>query len=165
MRFSNRVCQSLHEEHEAAIALTNRLDSLVAHCSEGAPDPDDANAALILKETSVAIQGEIESHFAFEEEHLFAYLMTIGEPGICGLLTDEHEVLRPLGMALASVAQASRERPLTPDEWTKFRETARTFSDGIRAHIEKEESGLIPLLEENMDGATEARLHDLHVNI
>src|SRR5664280_394173 len=117
MRFNNRVCHRLHDEHVATIALAGQLEQLIARYPQDAPDIDDSGSEQFLSNLSTDIGGEVERHFAFEESELFTYLETIGEMAIGALLTEEHKVLRPLGMQLAALARNARDRRLKPAEW------------------------------------------------
>src|SRR6516164_11603272 len=102
MSFTNRVRQTLHEEHQATIALMERLEQFIArHRRDGTPDAGDTAAARLLSDLATSMENEVQRHFAFEEERLFTYLNTIGNEAIGAHLTDEHAVLRPIGARLA----------------------------------------------------------------
>jgi iron-sulfur cluster repair protein YtfE (RIC family) len=50
-----------------------------------------------------------------------------------------------------------------PAEWEEFMRLAQELSDRMLAHVQKEEMALLPILEENMDSETEARLYQEYV--
>ena len=79
MNFQNRVCQKLHDEHAAVIALMERLAQTVTRDSGGVPDAKDPTVAKLMNDLAAELPGEVERHFAFEEAELFSYL---GEAGI-----------------------------------------------------------------------------------
>ncbi len=160
MKFSNRICQRLHQEHEATIVLAERLEQLIARHRQDAPDIGDTSSMQFLSDLSIDIGGEVERHFSFEESQLFTYLQAIGEPAIGALLTEEHEVLRPLSVQLAALARNARLRRFEAVEWRALRRVGQEFCERIRAHVEKEEMGLLPLLEDSMDPHSEAWLYE-----
>ena len=76
MNFNNRVCQKLHEEHAAVIALLERLTQTIARHRDDAPAAKDPMVAKLLSDLAAELPGEVERHFAFEESELFPYLST-----------------------------------------------------------------------------------------
>jgi hypothetical protein len=49
MNFHNRVCQKLHEEHAAVIALMERLAQTIARHRDSAPDAKDPTAKQAIR--------------------------------------------------------------------------------------------------------------------
>ena len=105
MSFTNRICQTLHDEHGATVALMERLEQLLARGRRGAPDKADSNVARLLSDLSTGVEAEVERHFAFEENHLFTYLEAIGDADIGAHLTSEHAAMRPLGVRVAAISR------------------------------------------------------------
>ena len=64
MNFDNRVCQKLHEEHAAVIALLARLTQTIARHRDDAPDAKDPMVAKLLSDLAAELPGEVERHFA-----------------------------------------------------------------------------------------------------
>ncbi len=160
MSFTNRISQTLHEEHRATIALMERLEQLLARHRRGArPDIGDRSVAQLLSDLSTGVEAEVERHFAFEENHLFAYLDAIGDDVIGAHLTDEHAVMRPIGVRIAGLARAAAAKGFDETEWDEFRRLGQELCERMLAHVQKEEMALLPLLEESMDAETEARLY------
>src|SRR6516162_3403830 len=95
MSFTNRICQRLHEEHDGTVALMERLDQLIARHRHQPPEAKESDVARLLSDLWSALETEVERHFAFEEERLFAYLSAIGERAIGAHLTEEHTAIRP----------------------------------------------------------------------
>lgn len=163
MSYTNRISQTLHEEHGATVALMERLEQMLARGRRGPPDRADGNVARLLSELAAGMEAEIERHFAFEEEHIFTYLEAVGDTGIGEHLTGEHAAMRPIGKRVAEMARAAAANGFTPAEWEEFKPLARDLGDLMLAHVQKEEMALLPVIEENMDAETEERLYQAYV--
>jgi hemerythrin-like domain-containing protein len=74
MMYSNRVCERLHDEHMATLALLERLERFVANNKP--LEAIDASARTPLIDLAVAFDNEIWRHFGFEEKYLFDYRST-----------------------------------------------------------------------------------------
>jgi hemerythrin-like domain-containing protein len=160
MTFANRISQVLHDEHRATIALIERLEQLATrHRRGGGPDCNDRAVTQLLSDLAIGISGEVERHFAFEENHLFSYLAANGDVAIGAHLTDEHNAIRPLGQRVATLARAAAGRGFDEAGWDEFRRLGLELCERMLAHIQKEEMALLPLIDESMDAETEARLH------
>ena len=164
MSFTNRISQTLHDEHVATVALMERLEKLLARGRRGGPpDTSDSTVARLLSDLSTGVEAEVERHFAFEEDHLFTYLAEMGDIGIGAHLTSEHAAMRPLGARVATIARAAVAKGFTPEEWDEFIRLGQGLSDLMLAHVQKEEMALLPVIEESMDAETEARLYQEYV--
>jgi iron-sulfur cluster repair protein YtfE (RIC family) len=161
MTDDNRVCQRIHDEHMATLAVLERLERFVA--AGVPPDAADPAARRLLVDLAVAFENEIWRHFAFEEKHLFGYFDESGEPEMGRHLTDEHVQIRSLGAPLIAMARSAAVSGFTPAAWNEFRPLARQLAEQLSAHAQKEEGVLIPLLQDNMDGDTEERLYEAYV--
>ena len=159
MSFSNRICQTLHEEHRATIALMERLEQLLARNRRGgAPDIGDRGVAQLLLDLSTGMGAEVQRHFDFEENHLFIYLKGIGEDAIGAHLALEHRLIRPIGIKIAKLARGAAFQGFDAATWDEFRRLGQELCELLPAHAQKEDMALLPLLEDSMDGDTEARL-------
>lgn len=158
--FSNRISQTLHEEHRATIALIERLEKLMNRRQP--PRADEPGVALFLRELSTGVEAEVKRHFDFEENHLFAFLATLGDQAIGDHLTDEHSAMRPLGERIAALARAAENAGFSDADWEEFRRLGREFVERMLVHVQKEEMALLPLLEDAMDGETETRLYEAY---
>src|SRR5262245_7899448 len=156
---SNRITQTLHDEHCATIALIERLEQLLARHKRGAPpDIGDGGIARLLSDLSTGVEAEVQRHFDFEENRLFAFLNAAGDEAIAAHLTDEHHAIRPIGVEIAKLARAAADRGFDQRGWDRFRNLGQDLCERMLAHVQKEEMALLPLLEDGMDAETEARL-------
>lgn len=164
MSFANRINQKLHDEHMATTSLLTRLEHLIArHRRDDPPKLNDGNTTQLLSDLATAVETEIQHHFAFEESHLFIYLESIGDGGLGAHLTEEHRVILPIGMKLAKLARTAATQGFDQAKWSEFRPFAQEFCELLLSHVHKEETGLLPLLEENIDADADARLFQEYV--
>jgi hemerythrin-like domain-containing protein len=163
MSFTNRISQTLHDEHRATIALMERLEQLIARHRRSVPDMGDRDVAQLLSDLAIGVAAEVQRHFDFEEHQLFSYLNAIGDSAIGAHLTDEHAAMRPLGIRLSEMAREGRARGFDGVSWSEFRRLGEELCERMLAHIQKEEMALLPLFEESMDSETEARLYQEYV--
>lgn len=163
MSYTNRVSQTLHEEHRATIALIERLEQLMARHRRGPPDIGAAGVTQLLADLSTGVEAEVQRHFAFEETHLFSYLDAVGDGAIGAHLTDEHATMRPIGVELAKLAREAAVQGFDAARWDEFRRLGQQLCERMLAHVQKEEMALLPLLEEAMDADAETRLYQEYV--
>jgi hemerythrin-like domain-containing protein len=164
MSFTNRISQTLHDEHGATVALMERLEQLLARGRRaGPPDTRDSTVARLLSDLSTGMEAEVDRHFAFEENHLFTYLEAMGDGGIGAHLTSEHVAMRPIAVRVAAIARAATAKGFAPAEWEEFMRLGQELGDRMLAHVQKEEMALLPVIEETMDAETEARLYQEYV--
>jgi len=164
MSFRNRISQTLHEEHDATLALMQRLEQLIAHHRRGGPpDAGDAAVAKLLSDLSTGVEAEFQRHFSFEEERLFTYLRANGEEALGAHLTDEHAVIRPIGVRLAELARGATKTGFDETKWEEFCRLGQDLSGLMQGHVQKEEMALLPLIEDSMDAQTEARLFEKYL--
>ena len=164
MSYTNRISQTLHEEHRATVALMERLEQLIARYRRGTlPDSGDRGIAQLLLDLSTGVQSEVKRHFDFEEAQLFPFLNAIGDDTIGAHLTDEHSAMRPLGVRVATLAREAAANGFDQSKWDEFRKLGQELCERMLAHVQKEEMALLPLLEENMDSDTEMRLFEEYV--
>ena len=159
MNFNNRVCQRLHDEHAAVFVLLERLMQTIARHRNDVPDAKDALLAKLMNDLAAELPGEVERHFAFEEAELFPYLSAAGNQGIGTHLTYEHSIIRPIGTALVKLIGDVRAHGFDAARWAEFRSLGTQLADTLGPHAQKEDMALLPMLEDNMDSETEARLY------
>lgn len=158
MDFTNRICQALHREHVANIALLERLGRLIFIHRRTPPDVADPAVTQVLSELATGAAAEVQRHFDFEERGLFVYLDGIGDSAIGAHLTEEHAILRPLISRLAAMARNGMASGFDETAWIEFRRLCGEACELMPAHIQKEEMTLLPLIEDSMDAETESRL-------
>jgi hemerythrin-like domain-containing protein len=163
MNFQNRVCQKLHEEHAAVIALMERLDQTVTGKRDAVPDANDPVMAKLLNDLAAELPGEVERHFAFEEAELFSYLGEAGNQGIGAHLTHEHGIIRPIGAALVKLIDDVRARGFDAVRWAEFRRLGQQLYDCLVPHARKEDMALLPMLDDMMDSEKEMQLYEKYV--
>jgi hemerythrin-like domain-containing protein len=165
MEFTNRVCQSLHDEHMATLALFDRVEQLLGRYKRtDPPDGADPGTARLLRDLRVWIDTEIKRHFDFEEDELFTYLDEHGDNALATSLTGEHRVIRPLGARLGALAQEAAGGTFTAAKWDEFWRAAQQLCEHIRSHVQKEEMALLPAIEDAMDPDTDARLYQEYMD-
>jgi hemerythrin-like domain-containing protein len=163
MSFTNRISQTLHEEHRATIALMERLEQLMARHRRGPPDVGAAGVAQLLGDLATGAEAEVQRHFAFEETRLFSYLDAVGDGAIGAHLTEEHAAMRPIGVKVARLAREAAVQGFDAARWDEFRRLGQELCERMLAHVQKEEMALLPLLEEAMDADAETRLYQEYV--
>ena len=163
MNFENRVCQKLHEEHAAVIALLELLVQTIARHRDDIADAKDPMVAKLLSDLAAELPGEVERHFAFEEAELFPYLSEAGNQGIGAHLTYEHSIIRPIGTALVKLIGEVRAQGFDAARWSEFRSLGNQLYDSLVPHARKEDMALLPMLEGAMDADTEVRLYQEYV--
>lgn len=160
--FTNRISQTLHEEHCATIALMERLEQLMVRHRRGPPDVKERSVTQLMCDLSTGVEAEVERHFTFEETKLFSYLVEIGDTEISAHLTDEHNAMRPLGRRVAALARDGVAQGFDQDRWTEFCRLGQELCERMLAHVQKEEMALLPLLDEMLDSETDTRLYQDH---
>ncbi len=163
MNFRNRICQTLHDEHVASIALMERLEQAFARYRNKVPDAKDEVVAKLLVDLATEIEGDLTRHFAFEEEDLFSYLSAAGDQAIGAHLTGEHAVIRPLGGEFVKLIGEIRAQGFNDARWNEFRQLGQELSERLVSHAQKEEMALLPMLDEMMDPEVEAQLYEKYV--
>ena len=159
MELTRATARAMHDDHMAALALLGRVEQFLArYTGDAPPDSDQPETRMLLGDFKAAVDSEITSHFAFEEDALFPITAEAGADDMNRILKQEHEVLLPLGTRLAEMAGAASQSGFTSESWTEFRRMSGEFIDGLRGHIDKEEMGLVPMLEDVLDENRDAEL-------
>ncbi len=159
MDFSRQVPRLLHEEHAATISLLDRLEGVLAKAGPKTPaDTSDNDIHRLLGELAANLENETGRHFDFEEGHLFARLNEMGDGFIAELLTEEHNAIRPLADTLAAMARTARSDGFSVEAWRDFHQYGMELVERQVAHIQKEEMGLLPILEDLLDDDVDADL-------
>jgi len=159
MELQRHVCRSLHDDHVATLALLARLEALLGrHARNSAPASDDPAVARLLKDLITAVETEIGVHFAFEEEATFPLLAASGGGEMVELLVSEHGSILPLARRLVALAKRARDAGFTAETWSEFHGTGAELIARLVSHVEKEEMGFLPALDEALDESTDGKL-------
>uniref|UniRef100_Q07M33 Hemerythrin HHE cation binding domain protein n=1 Tax=Rhodopseudomonas palustris (strain BisA53) TaxID=316055 RepID=Q07M33_RHOP5 len=161
--FTNRISQTLHDEHRATIALMERLERVVIR--KKPIDIADPQEAQLLRDLVFAIDADTMRHFDFEETQLFTMFDTVGDQLIGDHLTEEHAFMRPLGEKLAALARAAQSGGFDAGSWKEFSRVCAEFVQRMMVHVQKEEMALLPLLDDTMDRETEMRLYEAYTGL
>lgn len=149
MRFERQTSRRLHEEHEANLDLLTRFENLAARATD-APPPGDAWAAL-ARTLAAGLEIEVARHFEFEEQELFPRLAAAGEAEIGELLSIEHETIRAVAGPLPAQLRASLAPGFDAVAWRALRTRGLELAERLRGHIQKEEMGLLPAIDDLLD--------------
>ena len=159
MEFTSQVAHILHDDHVRTMGVLDRVQGVLAgHKATEPPDLDQFAVRMALDGLVVAVEGEIGGHFAFEEETLFPLLTDAGDSQLAGALSEEHTVLLPLARRVSALARAARTDGFTPETWREFYRSGHEFIDQLMGHIEKEETGLLPLFDGVLSEEEDAEL-------
>lgn len=153
------ILQTLHEEHMAVMALLERLETFLRKRKpDTAPAPGDAEANTLLADLASNLEGEIGSHYAFEEQYLFPSFMELADAGIPMMLHGEHDVIRPVAARLAEIARSAAGNGFSPESWKEFHALGREMVEREIFHVQKEEMGFLPALDQMLSPASSPEL-------
>ncbi len=149
MEYMSAICNTLHEDHMATVMVLEKLETALTRVGrKSLPGPDDAALTRVLNDVTAVIQGEITSHFGFEEEHLFPLVEEMGDTPMLAILRDEHEIIRPLAARIVAAVKASREVGFNADNWAGLYDLGLELAEREIFHIQKEQMGFLPLLDQ-----------------
>ncbi len=143
------ILRSLHEEHAAMLAVLERVENLLAgNGPRNPPDPTQAAVAGVLDDFAAALGDDIAHHYEFEETHLFPRFADGADPAIAEMLRQEHELIRPLAGRVVAAVAAARADGFTAASWAEFHAEAGEVAEREVFHIQKEEMGFLPALDQ-----------------
>ena len=153
------IARTLHDEHLATLTLLARLETLLGrHAPTAAPEATSPAVAALLRDLGRAVAQEIGPHFAFEETELFPRLVEAGAGEMVALLVAEHVELLALAEELAALAEPARTGGFAPDAWARFHAAGAALTGALAAHVDKEEMGLLPAIDDLLDAETDSAL-------
>jgi iron-sulfur cluster repair protein YtfE (RIC family) len=159
MDFRRHVSRALHQDHVATIAVLERLEALLGrHRPTQPPSSSDAEAARLMKELIAAVDTEIGPHFAFEEESVFPLLAEAGDREMGAYLVEEHQAILPFARKLVDLAKNGHRAGFAVDAWAQFHATGAELIERLVSHVQKEEMGLLPALDDLLDEESDGRL-------
>ncbi|MCL4791398.1 MAG: hemerythrin domain-containing protein [Gammaproteobacteria bacterium] len=156
---TSHISQALHQDHEATVAFTERLETLLARHPRQPPDAADPLVAKLLRDLPAMLDTEISRHFDFEEAELFRHLAEAGEEDIGTHLSEEHDAMRPLGRRLIELIGPALVQGFDDAGWKEFRTVGAELCERMVMHVQKEEMVLLPLIETSLDAETDASLY------
>jgi len=151
------ILRSLHEEHAETLSVLERFEKLLtANNPQNPPDMADPEVSGILDQVASVIGDDVSHHFAFEETHLFPRFEEFADPAITQMLRQEHDLIRPMAERLGAIIKEAKTDGFTAELWAEFHETGGEIAEREIFHIQKEEMGFLPaldqMLEEEEDG-------------
>lgn len=164
MEPNRHITRLLHDEHQGTLTVLNRLDGLLGdYGPKRAPDAADPNTRTLLNDVATVIGGEIGPHFAFEESELFPRLADFGDAGIGEFLKEEHDAMLPVGNEVADMARNAAQGGFDGESWGRFQRLAAELIERMMSHIQKEEMGLLPVLDDMLDDDTDNDLTNAYL--
>ena len=160
MQLQRHISRRLHEEHMNALALLEQLEQLLGG-RKGAwpPPPGDQAWRAFSAKLAEALNNEVSSHFALEENALFGRLTDAGNGDLVDLLLEEHATIRAVvAELLPACALSTRGGAVEPATWQAIKMHGLELAERLSGHINKEELSLVPAVEELLDEDTDREL-------
>ena len=161
MNLTYRVTRSLHQEHETTLVLIGKLEALLNRTQTGdTPDSTDSVVSDVLTGLRLALEVELDAHFTFEEKELFPRLAADGEGELGDLLIEEHEEIFPIRQKMTALVGNALANGFSADSWLEFRQTGFELVERLTGHVDKEEMGLVPALEDILTDEDDLKLSE-----
>lgn len=161
-QMTHAVLRALHDDHVKTLGLLDRFEALLRRTGPARPPADtDAEAAALLAQVIANMTDEVDHHFAFEEEHLFPRFSQFAEPGIPAMLQGEHDALRSLARRLTELAEKGGGG-FESEDWADFHRLGRELVEREVFHIQKEEMGFLPAMDQILQPEDAAELEGLY---
>lgn len=137
-----------------------RFQAMLHSRSEGPLEErmDDPEFNRTLRDLDALVTGDLMAHFKFEEEHLFPLLADAGESEMGVLLAEEHTTALSVIDSLVALGRSARSGELDVEGWREMRRRGLEFVELMEGHIQKEDMGLLPALDNVIDEARDAEL-------
>lgn len=160
MGFARQVTQMFHEEHVASGGMLERFQALLHSRPEGPPAKgvDDPEFDRILRDFEALVTGELLTHFKFEEDRLFPLLAEAGEGDMGVLLAEEHITALSVIEVLIALCRSARSGDMSAEDWQNMRRRGLEFVELMEGHIQKEDMGMLPALDNVIDETRDAEL-------
>jgi len=157
--FTLKFIKSLHEDHMATLAMLERLEAFLGRFNASKPPAADSSEMVsLMTDLSALLVAEIGAHYSFEEEFLFPRFAQIADAGIPMMLKGEHDVIRPIAEQMTEMAKGFRGGELTAQSWEEFHRLGLEFIEREVFHVQKEEMGFLPALDQMLDPDEEEEL-------
>lgn len=152
MEFETQTSRTLHDEHMTVRSFLERFGmELTKHQMDQPPEPGNTTIANLLSDLITIVETELTVHFKFEEDQLFPLLDASGAADMTGILLEEHGVILPLAQDLCGQAKSFRRNGFSKEQWGNFRRYGMELVERLTGHIDKEEMGLVPMLDTILD--------------
>jgi hemerythrin-like domain-containing protein len=149
MEHSLDICKALHGDHMATVRMLEDLEGELSKIGRNnAPNELSPELTKLLKGLVSIMQTEISSHFSFEEENLFPRIEQMGDIPMLSILRSEHNTIRPLAEKLTEAVETALAGGVTSGNWAPIYDMGMELAEREVFHIQKEEMGFLPLLEE-----------------
>jgi len=149
MEYSLDICKTLHGDHMATVRMLEDLEGGLSKIGRNnAPRELSPELTELLSGLVSIMQTEISSHFSFEEENLFPRIEQIGDMPMLSILRGEHDTIRPLAEKLTAAVETVLAQGVTPETWVPVYDMGMELAEREVFHIQKEEMGFLPLLEQ-----------------
>jgi hemerythrin-like domain-containing protein len=159
MEHTTQTARMLHDEHMEEVAVLERLEAaLHTQKISNPPKENDEFMSTVLPDLIANTDAQINQHFVFEETYLFPKLSEYGEGDIGSFLMSEHKVIRETGGPLIELARKARTDGFTEDTWREFFLLSNELVEWVVGHVQKEEMGLLPLVEDLLDEDADSEL-------
>jgi hemerythrin-like domain-containing protein len=157
--FELSITKALHRDHVATLAMLEKLETdLNRQGASSTPSADDTTWRSLLTGLIAVLEADVKGHFAFEESRLFPTFSEYVDPGIPTMLQEEHEIIRPLAEALLANAKGALENGFDDASWSAFHAQGLELVEREVFHIQKEEMGFLPALEQILEPEDDAEL-------
>jgi hemerythrin-like domain-containing protein len=143
-----KAIELLMQEHRT---IEKVLDAMEVWMERVLRDANRLEQDQLARFVSFFLEFVDERHHAKEEHILFATMVEQGFPreqGPIGVMLQEHDLGRSLVAALANLSQ--QPTPWCDEDRRDAERTARTFTNLLRNHIQKEDRVLYPLAEQRL---------------
>jgi hemerythrin-like domain-containing protein len=161
---NSQTARLLHAEHMEEIAALERLEGALHQRKVTEPPAlGDEFMSRVLPDLIANTDAQINLHFVFEETHLFPKLDEYGEGGIGMFLASEHKVIRETGSKVLELARAARENGFDAESWREFYLVAGELIEWVVGHVQKEEMGLLPLVQDLLDEDADSELANAYM--
>ena len=153
------MARLLHDDHIRTITILERLEGVLNRLGvQAIPDVAEARLTTVLDDLIGAVEGEIGGHFTFEEDALFPRIAEAGDGALTALLVEEHQTILPLARKITELARNARRGEISAESWQDFFVSGRELIERMMAHIQKEEMGVLPLLDDILDSDSDGDL-------
>ena len=158
-QFELKFVNALHDDHMATLAVLERVEAvLTKQGKKSCPSEIDANMTALLNDMTAILSAEVTGHFAFEEEYLFPRFAEMADHGIPMMLKSEHDIIRPLAAELRGLCQTAKSEGFTQETWEMFYDKGLEMVEREVFHIQKEEMGFLPAIDQMIDEEDQAEL-------